>query len=81
MLGSGYSMDEYKVTIGSDVFTVEAEDNLSARYRGSELFKARFNLEGSLTGIVKHARAKLVTPPRPYETREDVLDSLLKESV
>jgi len=71
-------MDEYRVRIGSRMFTVRAEDNLGARYRAAELFKEEFKTKAWLTEIVKHAKAKLITAPEIISTTEDVLTQLKK---
>ena len=72
-------MDEYKVRIGNDILTVKAEDNLSARYRAAEEFRKLLKLGCTLTDIVKHAKAKLVSAPESTETTEEVVKSLPKE--
>lgn len=61
-------MDTYKVTIGDDVFEVEAEDNQRARYKAAELFKDKYSIRAWLTDLVAHAKARLVTSPESTET-------------
>jgi len=73
-------MDEYKVRIGDDLFTISAEDNQEARYKAAELFKQKYNSKAWLTSIVNHAKAKLVTAPEVLEATEEVLESLRKEN-
>jgi len=72
-------MDEYRVRIGDDLFVVNADDNQGARYKASELFKQKYDIEAWLTSIADHAKAKLVTAPDALETTEEVLESLRKE--
>lgn len=69
-------MDKYKVRIGSDIFTVEAEDNLRARYEAAVQFKEKHKLSVPLGEIVSHAKARVVTEPGAYETTKEVLVSL-----
>ena len=74
------STEDYKVTIGSDIFSVKADDNLSARYEASAQFRDKYSLDNlPLSAIVEHARAKLVTPFESVTTTEKVL-KLLKSS-
>jgi hypothetical protein len=72
------SNEDYKVTIGEDIFSVKAEDNLSAKYEAASQFRTKYGLtdEVSLTEIVEFARAKLVTPFEPTTTTEKVLKAL-----
>jgi len=73
------SKDEYKVTIGGEIFTVVADDNLSARYEAAAKFRAKYDLDDiPLTNIVEFARAKQVTPFEPTTTTEKVLKALSK---
>lgn len=71
------STDDYKVTIGEDIFSVKADDNLSARYEAASLFRSKYSLDGiPLTDIVEFARAKLVTPFESTTSTEKVLKAL-----
>lgn len=73
------SNEDFKVTIGGDIFPVKAEDNLSARYEAAAQFRVRYKLPTvNLSDIVEFARAKLVTPYEPTAATSDVL-KLLKE--
>jgi predicted DNA-binding protein YlxM (UPF0122 family) len=71
------STDDYKVTIGEDIFSVKAVDNLSARYEAAAQFRDKYYLtDTSLSEIAEHARAKLVTPFEPSTTTDKVLKLL-----
>ena len=72
-------MDSYKVVIGSEIFEIEAEDNLRAKYEAAVLFKEMFELDTTLGRIVRHALARVVTSPQQFETTREVLKSLEKE--
>lgn len=76
------SNEDYKVTIGDEVYPVKADDNLSARYEAASQFRDKHNLPSTpLTDIVEFARAKLVTPFEPTTTTIKVLESLTRTSV
>lgn len=71
------SNEDFKVTIGEDIFPVKAEDNLSARYEAAAQFREKYKLPTiTLSDIVEFARAKLVTPYESSTTTEDVLKLL-----
>jgi len=71
------SNEDYKVTIGDDIFSVKAEDNLSAKYEAASQFRSKYKLDSTpLSEIIEFARAKLVTPFEPTTTTEKVLKSL-----
>ena len=71
------STEDYKVTIGSDTFSVKAVDNQSARYEAAAQFRDKYTLNGiPLSEIAEFARAKLVTPFEPNTTTEKVLKLL-----
>ena len=71
------SNEDYKVTIGEDIFSVKAVDNLSARYEAAAQFRDKYQLDSiPLSEIVEHARAKLVTPFESTTTTEKVLKAL-----
>lgn len=69
-------MDKFKVRIGNDVFTVEAEDNFRAKYEAAVRFKDKHNLSNPLGEIVSHAKARVVPSLEPEETTAKVLEEL-----
>lgn len=76
------STEDYKVTIGEEVYSVKADDNLSAKYEAAAQFRDKHGLNSiPLSEIAEYARAKLVTPFEPTTTTEKVLRLLrsLKE--
>lgn len=74
------SNEDYKVTIGGDIFPVKADDNLSARYDAAAQFRVKYDIpDVPLTDIVEFARAKLVTPFEPSTTTEKVLAEIKRK--
>ena len=69
-------MDKFRVRIGNDVFTVEAEDNLRAKYEAAEQFKKKHKLNVPLGEVVSHAKARVVPSLEPEETTAKVLEEL-----
>lgn len=69
-------MDKYKVRIGSDIFTVEAEDNFRAKYEAAVQFKEKHKLSVPLGEIVSHAKARVIPSLEPEETTAEVLKVL-----
>lgn len=69
------SNEDYQVTIGEDIFSVKADNNLAARYEAASQFRSKHNLpkDTPLSDIIEYARAKLVTPFEPATTTEKVL--------
>jgi len=71
-------MDKYRVVIGQEYFTVEAEDNFRARYEAAVKFRDRHNLSNPLGEIVAHAKARVITDPVSETATKEVLAALRK---